>query len=88
MSLLVTKIGIYKWYWYSIDISFIKLTEKSWLITNHPVQVEALTQLSMLTDALQLWSLVSQTEAMPTPPTSHGNNISNKTVSCYFQLIN
>jgi hypothetical protein len=35
----------------------------------------------MLSEALQLWSLVSQTEALPTPPTSHGNNISNKTVS-------
>ncbi|XP_063686288.1 cilia- and flagella-associated protein 54-like isoform X2 [Bolinopsis microptera] len=55
------------------------LSDTKHLILARILKVEALTQLSMLTDALQLWSLVSQTEAMPTPPTSHGNNISNKT---------
>ncbi|KAL5267791.1 hypothetical protein ACHWQZ_G004738 [Mnemiopsis leidyi] len=55
------------------------LSDTKHLILARILKVEALTQLSMLSEALQLWSLVSQTEALPTPPTSHSNNISNKT---------
>eukprot|EP00116_Pleurobrachia_bachei_P019378 sb/3479640/ len=55
------------------------LHDQTHVVTARLLKVRALCQLSLVSEAIALWSVVSQAEAMPRLPTEHGDNQSAKT---------